>query len=1159
MNKQTFQIGESNARLDKSKVQGNIVMMDGEQWYCISNYQQMAPFLMSIVSASDLWLFISSSGGLTAGRRSPDTALFPYYTDDKIHDAAATTGSRTTLFVEKEGVTYRWEPFSAADDEHYTIQNNIYKNQAGSKVCFETINRDLELCFRVCWSSCKQFGVVRSASISNLGENSLSIELLDGIVNILPAGVDRKLQNELSALLDGYKKNERISESTLALYTLSSLLTDKAEPAESLKATVVWSAGLKAEAMLLSERQMGAFRRGGEILNEEEALGQRGAYLLHSEIILKGDGTKLWHIAADLNYDHSQAAELLTLLKTEPAIDDLLAESIERCSQALELKIGKADGFQASEDLITVFRHSSVTLFNIMRGGLFENGSEFSKVNFISHLRQANAVLAKELADELKHLPESCHLPKLFHLRGGQNSDLTRLVYEFLPLSFSRRHGDPSRPWNDFAIESKDAGNEEAYHYQGNWRDIFQNWEALALSYPEYVEHFIVKFLNASTADGYNPYRLTENGFDWEAPEPDAPWSNIGYWGDHQIVYLSRLLKLSLHFHPGKLSHLINEQLFVYADIPYRIAPYEALVKDPHQTIAFDEEKDARLRKQMAELGSDGALLRNGKGGLQKASLAEKLLLPLLVKLSNFIPEAGIWMNTQRPEWNDANNALVGYGVSVVTTAHLRPYMLLLLEMLDSLQNEAFVINEDIFQFYQSLAETFTKREKHLPMPISDEDRKSITDALGMAGSDYRQKLYAPGLSPNSSLLQAGELKEFLNTALRFVNHTLSANRRDDLLYHSYNLISFRENGIAIRRLYEMLEGQVAVLDSGFLSIPETISLLDSLRQSALYRPDQDSYLLYPERRLERFIEKNTIPDVLAKNSPLLQSLIAKGKIAKKDCNGKVHFEAGLSNSRKLEQALQEICPDASADEKDQLLNIYETVFDHQSFTGRSGTFYKYEGLGSVYWHMVAKLQLAVAESFYRAVELKADKRILNRLREQYYAIQAGIGSHKNPAEHGAFPTDPYSHTPKNSGAQQPGMTGLTKEELLSRFSELGVRILKGKITFQPVLLRRNELLTQSRLFQFIDLNGEKAELRIPAKRLVFTLGQTPIILIPSRKESLLITMKDGSRQIIDGNELDEALSRSIFRREGRIRSIEVHCLIPNEKQMYKDNQNRRL
>ncbi len=47
----------------------------------------------------------------------------------------------------------------------------------------------------------------------------------------------------------------------------------------------------------------------------------------------------------------------------------------------------------------------------------------------------------------------------------------------------------------------------------------------------------------------------------------------------------------------------------------------------------------------------------------------------MLAKLFNFVPEAGIWMNTQRPEWNDANNALVGYGVSMVTLYYLRRFL----------------------------------------------------------------------------------------------------------------------------------------------------------------------------------------------------------------------------------------------------------------------------------------------------------------------------------------------------------------------------------------------------------------------------------------------------------------------------------------------------
>ena len=32
-------------------------------------------------------------------------------------------------------------------------------------------------------------------------------------------------------------------------------------------------------------------------------------------------------------------------------------------------------------------------------------------------------------------------------------------------------------------------------------------------------------------------------------------------------------------------------------------------------------------------------------------------------------------MNTQRPEWNDANNALVGNGVSMVTLYYLRRFL----------------------------------------------------------------------------------------------------------------------------------------------------------------------------------------------------------------------------------------------------------------------------------------------------------------------------------------------------------------------------------------------------------------------------------------------------------------------------------------------------
>ena len=59
----------------------------------------------------------------------------------------------------------------------------------------------------------------------------------------------------------------------------------------------------------------------------------------------------------------------------------------------------------------------------------------------------------------------------------------------------------------------------------------------------------------------------------------------------------------------------------------------------------------------------------------------------------------------------------------------------------------------------------------------------------------------------------------------------------------------------------------------------------------------------------------------------------------------------------------------------------------------------------------------------------------------------------KTAAGGGARSADPYSHTAGEGGAQQPGMTGRVKEEILTRWGELGLRFAGGLIRFDPVLL----------------------------------------------------------------------------------------------------------
>ena len=91
---------------DPKNVGGKEIIISGENFYKIENVDAMRPFFMSIVSPYNHWLFISSNGSLSAGRKDSNNALFPYYTDDKITELQETTGNKTIfkIFTENETI-----------------------------------------------------------------------------------------------------------------------------------------------------------------------------------------------------------------------------------------------------------------------------------------------------------------------------------------------------------------------------------------------------------------------------------------------------------------------------------------------------------------------------------------------------------------------------------------------------------------------------------------------------------------------------------------------------------------------------------------------------------------------------------------------------------------------------------------------------------------------------------------------------------------------------------------------------------------------------------------------------------------------------------------------------------------------------------------------
>jgi hypothetical protein len=1138
ISKQRVFLGNTPLEAPQHKSTPTNCSIHGEPFVGIQNVNAMPPFLMSIVSDCNLWTFLGSNGAFTSGRGDSDHALFPYRTADKILSQPCGTGARSHFLVESGSGMALWEPWTG-DARVYRIRRNLFKSQFGTSAIFEEINEDLGLKFTWTITSSEKFGLVRFCELENISARPIRVRYLDGFHQLLPAGVGQDLFEKYSYLAAAYMRHE--CNDGLGIYTLNSGITDRAEPCEMLRVTAAWSLGHRDPVVILSERQVESFRRGQTIAPENEVRGVFGAHLVCAAVELAAGESHEWLNAADTGLDHSELIKLRAQLADPEKLTAYLKADVCATRDALKQRIAAADGLQQTGDGTASAHHFANVLFNCMRGGTLPDGYRFPSADFAAFLKARNVKLHSRHASWLNSLPQTTDLVQMRSAaRATGDAQLVRLASEYMPLTFSRRHGDPSRPWNKFSIRTRDEAGRTIYDYQGNWRDIFQNWESLAQSYPLCLESMIAVFLNASTADGYNPYRVTRSGIDWEVEDPHDPWSHIGYWGDHQIIYLLRLLETFEQHEPGRLASALNDRTYAFARVPYVIKPFAELLRDPRHSIAFDGELHNRLAKGAAELGNDAKLIADDKGDVRLISLAEKLLVPLLAKLSNFVPGGGIWLNTQRPEWNDANNALAGWGLSMVTVGYMRRYIGFLENILSETSGN-IQLSGAVAIFAQEVTTALTSGQG-----ADDPARLKVITALGIAGEKHRAAVYRGELGAVQSI-SIGEIRRWLAAAKIAVDQTLNLNRRPDGAFHSYNLLEVSGNAARVRHLNLMLEGQVAVLSSGLLSAAESLALLQSLRASDLFRSDQHSYMLYPDRPVVPFLSRNILPTGWQKRLPTIASLADQGdrSVIVTDTKGEAHFNGDLTNTAALEARFNRLGANgANADalnrERTALLEIWEQVFHHSAFTGRSGAMFAFEGLGSIYWHMIAKLLLAAEECHRAAIANGTSAETIAALRAAYYDIRRGLGFTKTPEVYGAFPTDPYSHTPRHMGAQQPGMTGQVKEEILTRRAELGVRVHHGEIVFDPSLLRLSEFSTSPGEFAYLDLSGTAMNWKLPAHSLAFTCCQVPVYYELGDAFSITVEAKGGATRNIAGQRLSAGDSRSIFSLTGEIVRLRV-------------------
>jgi hypothetical protein len=170
------------------------------------------------------------------------------------------------------------------------------------------------------------------------------------------------------------------------------------------------------------------------------------------------------------------------------------------------------------------------------------------------------------------------------------------------------------------------------------------------------------------------------------------------------------------------------------------------------------------------------------------------------------------------------------------------------------------------------------------------------------------------------------------------------------------------------------------------------------------------------------------------------------------------------------------------------------------------------------------------------------DPSALTELDAAYLGIRDGLGYCKTPREYGAFPWEPYSHTPADGGARQPGMTGQVKEEILTRLGEFGLVWTQGAMEVRRHHLLAGEFLESDRLWTVPGV-GESTTVEVPAGAVACTICQVPFLRRRSAGESgacrVSVTLRSGEVEVHEGL-VPSSLAQEIWGRTGQVIRVDI-------------------
>ncbi|MNW37328.1 hypothetical protein D3C74_143680 [compost metagenome] len=678
-------------------------------------------------------------------------------------------GFRT--FIKTGGCLY--EPFqSGPADSAIKRTMRISPNE----LCVEELNLSVGLKTKVTYFHIPNddyAALVRKVEIENISSSSeaLALEVLDGLPEILPYGVENAAYKDIGNLLRSWMEVDNL-ENGIPYYRLRSSIHDEAEVSEVKK---------------------------GHFYLSFDRDGARIQPITDFEVVF-GENTSLSYPEgfANLSWSELAAKPQYCTNKVPCGFSGVQAE----------LKSGE------STMIYTLVGHiDSVERLN-------SKASLIASPVYIEQKQQEACQLTEQLTEDIATktgLPLFDAYSKQSYmdnfLRGGYPFIFDNGKEDGYVLHlYSRKHGDLERDYNFFSIapEYYSQGN-------GNFRDANQNRRNDIFFNPRVGTFNIVTFFSLIQADGYNPLGVAGTSF--KVPEssaaeltkllaqaaPDAQAEleticrskftpgkifsfmaergislnmseeqfltgilsladqqieasfNEGYWSDHW-TYNMDLIDSYLNIFPDRKQQLLfDEKSYMFFDSPARVLPRsEKYVLSGDQARQFgslvhDEEK---MQKFGITLNSTNWLKTGyGAGEIYRTHLFGKLVSLSLIKFATLDPYGmGIEMEGNKPGWNDAMNGLPGlFGSGMSETFELKRMISFMLEVMDEYGAVGVAIPKEIVTLLETVKELL---ESNLNNQLSAFD---YWDAVATAREHYREEIRY-GISGAETALALSEL-----------------------------------------------------------------------------------------------------------------------------------------------------------------------------------------------------------------------------------------------------------------------------------------------------------------------------------------------------------------------------------------------------------------